>query len=90
MVGTASGRPEAVADDEREGEVGPAQSSREASEQSGSAAAELVERDLARARRWSRYAGQLGVWSIAFIPIVLIVPPTELQWPANSGLGQYS
>src|ERR1700751_3680792 len=35
VVGTASGRPEAVADDEREGEVGPAQSSREASEQSG-------------------------------------------------------
>jgi hypothetical protein len=32
------------------------------------------------------------VWSIAFIPIVLIVPPTELQWPANSGfrvLGAY-
>ena len=35
MAGTASGRPEAVADDEREGEVGPARSSREASEQSG-------------------------------------------------------
>jgi hypothetical protein len=33
--GTASGRPEAEADDEREGEVGPARSSREASEQSG-------------------------------------------------------
>src|SRR5262245_8328225 len=35
VAGTASGRPEAVADDEREGEVGPARSSREASEQSG-------------------------------------------------------
>jgi len=35
-AGTASGRPEAEADDEREGEVGPARSSREASEQSGS------------------------------------------------------
>jgi hypothetical protein len=35
VVGTPSGRPEAEADDEREGEVGPARSSREASEQSG-------------------------------------------------------
>src|SRR5262245_59216950 len=35
VAGTASGRPEAVADDEREGEVGSARSSREASEQSG-------------------------------------------------------
>jgi hypothetical protein len=35
VVGTLSGRPEAVADDEREGEVGPARSSEEASEQSG-------------------------------------------------------
>src|ERR1700745_1237005 len=35
VAGTASGRPEAVADDEREGEVGPARSSREKSEQSG-------------------------------------------------------
>src|SRR5262249_47526967 len=35
VVGTASGRPEAIADDEREGEVGSAQSSREASERSG-------------------------------------------------------
>jgi hypothetical protein len=34
-AGTASGRPEAEADDEREAEVGPARSSREASEQSG-------------------------------------------------------
>jgi hypothetical protein len=42
--------------------------------------------DAADAVRHSRS----GVWSIAFIPIVLIVPPTELQWPANSGLGQYS
>jgi hypothetical protein len=35
VVGTLSGRPEAVADDEREGEVGPARRSEEASEQSG-------------------------------------------------------
>src|ERR1700746_2925747 len=35
VAGTASGRPEAVADDEREGEVGPARSSKEANEQSG-------------------------------------------------------
>ena len=35
VAGIASGRPEAEADDEREGKVGPAHSSREASEQSG-------------------------------------------------------
>src|ERR1019366_9328622 len=35
VAGTASGRPEAIADDEREGEVGPAHSSNEANEQSG-------------------------------------------------------
>ena len=44
MAGTLSGRPEAVADDERDGEVGPAQSSEEAGEQGGAAAAEPVER----------------------------------------------
>src|SRR6202048_4582796 len=35
VAGTLSGRPEAVADDECDGEVGPARSSEEASEQSG-------------------------------------------------------
>jgi hypothetical protein len=35
VAGTLSGRPEAVADDERDGEVGPVRSSKEASEQSG-------------------------------------------------------
>src|SRR3984893_16401550 len=35
VPGTLSGRPEAVADDECEGEVGPARGSVEASEQSG-------------------------------------------------------
>jgi hypothetical protein len=35
VAGTLSGRPEAVADDERDGEVGPARSSGEASEQGG-------------------------------------------------------
>jgi hypothetical protein len=42
--GTASGRPKAVAYDERDGEVGPARSSREASKQGGLGWAELVER----------------------------------------------
>ena len=44
MAGTLSGRPEAVADDERDGEVGPARGSEEASEQAVSTAAEPVER----------------------------------------------
>src|ERR1700731_5167301 len=35
VAGTLSGRPEAVADDECNGEVGPARSSEEASEQTG-------------------------------------------------------
>ena len=48
VVGMASGRPEAVADDEREGEVGPARNSREASEQSGST-------------RWNNLMGGLAV-----------------------------
>ena len=44
VAGTLSGRPEAVADDECEGEVGPARSSRKRANKAASAAAELVER----------------------------------------------